>query len=238
MSYLHHLRQEAAKAYWDSIYRLAEPVDGGTILDCGCGDGSGTMEFAEKVGAGRVEAIELDSENIRIATGQGIHVHASDLNAPFPIETDHFDGILANQVIEHLYNTDRFMAELLRVLKPGGWAILCTENLASWHNIGALVLGYTPFSLTNISSLAGSLGNPLAFHHDDDRWLATARSTYQHMRVFTLTGLAHLGKAHGFTVEVTEGIGYYPWPAFAWPLLTRLDKRHAAFQTLRLRKPA
>jgi SAM-dependent methyltransferase len=235
--YLRNLRRQAAAAYWDSIHQLADPIPEGRLLDCGCGDGSDTINFAQVVQAAQVEAIELDPDNIVAAKALGIHIHASDLNKPFPVDSNYFDGIVANQVIEHLHNTDRFMTELFRVLKPGGWAIICTENLASWHNIGALMLGYTPFSMTNMSGHTASVGNPLAFHHGGEQCLSTQHPAYQHIRVFTLIGLSHLATIIGFEVNRAVGVGYYPLPVGLWPLFTRLDARHSAFMTLKLVKP-
>ena len=52
-----------------------------------------------------------------------------------------FDVVHANQVIEHVFDLDRFVSEIKRVLAPGGRAIICTENIASWHSVAALFLG-------------------------------------------------------------------------------------------------
>src|SRR6266545_1564047 len=66
-----------------------------------------------------------------------------------------------------------------------GAAVVCTENLASWHNIGALALGYQPFSLTNVSDVR-PIGNRFALHageapEHDESW--------QHVQVLTMSGL-------------------------------------------------
>lgn len=41
-----------------------------------------------------------------------------------PFRDDSFDAILCNHVLEHVGDDRKAMAELLRVLRPGGWAIL------------------------------------------------------------------------------------------------------------------
>lgn len=41
-----------------------------------------------------------------------------------PFEDNHFDCILCNHVLEHVKNDKLAMKEIIRVLKPGGWAIL------------------------------------------------------------------------------------------------------------------
>jgi 2-polyprenyl-3-methyl-5-hydroxy-6-metoxy-1,4-benzoquinol methylase len=64
-------------------------------------------------------------------------------------------------MIEHLRDTDGFMIELQRVLKPGGIAVISTNNLASWHNIVALMLGAQPFPADVSSNFAiGKLFGP------------------------------------------------------------------------------
>ena len=85
----------------------------------------------------------------------------------------------ANQVIEHLYETDSFVNEIPRVLRKDGYAVISTEALSSWHSVFALILGWQPFSLTNISDKKLGLGNPLALHRGE---LATAVS-WRHVRV-------------------------------------------------------
>jgi 2-polyprenyl-3-methyl-5-hydroxy-6-metoxy-1,4-benzoquinol methylase len=39
-----------------------------------------------------------------------------------------YDGVLAVEVIEHVADDDAFVAQLRRVLRPGGWAYLTTPN--------------------------------------------------------------------------------------------------------------
>lgn len=73
---------------------------------------------------------------------------------------------IQNPVIEHLFDTDNFVSESFRILKPGGYTIVSTVNLASWHNIFALILGYQPFDFANIS-IKGTIGNPFSLWKDE-----------------------------------------------------------------------
>ena len=95
--------------------------------------------------------IEIDKSQAGKAAARGIEAITGDLNHKFELEDAIADGVIANQVIEHLYDTDNLLSEIWRVLKPGGVLVVSTEHLASWHNIFALLLGWQPFSLTNIS---------------------------------------------------------------------------------------
>ena len=106
-------------------------------------------------------------------------------------------------------------------------AVVSTENLASWHNIASLVLGWQPFSLTNISPAVMAVGNPLGIHRGE------ADEERGRVRVLAYRELRELFGLHGFSVERVLGAGYYPVPgSFA-----RVDARHAAFITLAARRP-
>jgi len=212
-----------------NIVRLLEPGGPETgVVDLGYDDGSRTALFARAVGTTRVHGLEIVEERAQLARGRGIEVEAADLNARLPFEESTFDVVCSNQVIEHVHDTDTFTGEVFRILKPGGYAVVSTENLASWHNIGALALGWQPFSLTNVSKVALGLWNPVALH----RGVAeTPLPSWQHMRVFSYRGLRELFDLHGFDVEALVGAGYY-LPA----QVARLDGRHAAFLALKARR--
>jgi hypothetical protein len=105
--------------------------------------------------------------------------------------------------------------------------VTSTENLASWHNVGALLLGWKPFSLTNVST-AGPIGNPLGLSVGGDTSSAPDPVTWQHRRVFAARGLVDLHRAHGFTSLELLGAGYYPLPR----RLGRINSAHAAFITV------
>lgn len=228
---LHDIRVRAEADYRKCIVRCLEhakhPV---SLLDCGCDDGAWTIELGRAIGSARLFGIEIVEERRQIALQRGICAERADLNLDFPFPDKTFDVIHANQVIEHLTDTDHFVREVHRTLNPGGYAVICTENLSGWHNIFSLVMGWQPFSLSNISGRRFQIGNPLALHHDKP---ANSPMSWQHNRVFAYRGLRELFLVHGFVVEYTAGSGYYPLPG----ILSKLDPRHAAFLTLKIRKP-
>lgn len=205
--------------------REAAPVE--SILDLGCDDGLNTLTFAAAVGARRVIGVEVVEDRAEIAAKQGIKVHVASLNDAIPLPEASVDAVVSNQVIEHLADTDRFVEEIHRVLRPGGLAVISTENLASWHNVGALVFGWQPFSLTNVSHRSGGLGNPIALHRGE-----SFAKAWEHLRVFAYRGLRELFELNGFTVAKVLGAGYYPLP----PRVGRRDPHHAAFLTIVARR--
>jgi SAM-dependent methyltransferase len=157
------------------------------------------------------------------ARAKGIDVVVGDLNKAFPWKSETFDAVSSNQVIEHLHDTDRFLEESHRVLRQGGRLIVSTENLSSWHNIAALSLGWQAFSLTNVSRVAGAIGNPIANMRGEEPF----GEGWHHLRLFSYRGLAELVSAHGFTDVRVRGSGYYPLPSS----VGHFDARHAAFIT-------
>jgi SAM-dependent methyltransferase len=172
-----------------------------------------------------VAGVELVPEPGEQAAARGYDVRAADLEEPWPFADDRFDVVHANQVIEHVKRLDHFVSETRRVLRPGGLAVVCTENLSSWHNVAALVLGYMPFSLTNISK-KGPVGNPFALHTEE---AFEAGESFQHVHVLTTEGLVGIFEMHGMTVERRFGAGYYPGFGRVGRALARRDLRHAHF---------
>ncbi|OGH06148.1 MAG: hypothetical protein A2W22_03495 [Candidatus Levybacteria bacterium RBG_16_35_11] len=200
------------------------------FLDCGCDDGEWTSRIIKK-GVFRVKncyGIEIVDERARLAEKKGFKVVRTDLNKSLPFKDNFFDIVHINQVIEHLFDTHKFLNEVFRVTKKGGYIVISTENLASWHNIFSLLFGYQPFSLTNISQVYFGIGNPMTPHYKEK--MSNPKS-WQHIRVFAYRGLIeHIGEI-GFEIEKVMGAGYYPLN-----FISKYDPRHSAFLTLKARK--
>jgi SAM-dependent methyltransferase len=198
-----------------------------TLLDIGCEEGEWTSKVADRMGVrpDNVYGVEVVRELRDRAVARGYDIRSADLEHEWPFGDDSFDVLHANQVIEHVKRLDHFVVETSRVLKPGGVAVVCTENLSSWHNVAALALGYMPFSLTNISN-KGPVGNPYALHAEEE---FQAGESFQHIHVLTMDGLVDIFEMHGLTVETRFGSGYYPGFGRVGRALARRDPRHAHF---------
>lgn len=227
-NYLFGLHRIAEKNNLNNIMTCLESEKESRILDLGCDDGKITCEMAEIVGTDRRYGIEIWEEHAKVAESKGIIVKRCDLNKRFDLDSNYFDVISSNQVIEHLFDTDNFISEIYRVLKPGGYAVISTENLSSWHNILSLCMGWQPFSLTNISLKSLGVGNPLALHRSKQ----ISSSSMEHLRLFSYLGLKEIFELHGFKVEKILGAGYYPLPS----IISRFDPKHSAFLTIKVRK--
>lgn len=211
-----------------TIARVAATCEvDGPVCDIGCWDGATFVRYAPR--NRDWQGIERNAAAAAQALDRGIKTVVGDLEARWDVEDGSIALVTSNQVIEHVSDVDHFVRETFRVLRPGGLAVVSTENLASWHNVAALVLGWQPFSLTNISSKAPGLGNPAAIlRHDEplpDGW--------HHVHVVSARALRELFVAHGFVDVRVHGAGYYPLPS----VLGGLDPTHAAFITVAGQRP-
>jgi SAM-dependent methyltransferase len=213
----------------DAVPALAE----GRMLDVGCDDGAWTDEVRRRAGlpAEAVSGIEIVESRRELATRRGFTVKAADIEGPWPFDDGEFALVHANQVIEHVKRLDPFVTEIHRVLAPGGQVLICTENLASWHNIGALVAGWQPFSVTNISS-TGAVGNPMALHDEAHEF----GETWQHIHVVTLRALVELFEVHGLVVEHQFAAGYYPLRGHLGSWAASKNPGHGHFIGIRARR--
>lgn len=215
----------------------------GSFLDVGCGDGAFTMELAALIDPDEITGIEYVDELRESATDRGIACSKGDLNETWGLESDRFDLILSSQSIEHVHNTRLYLEEAYRCLRPGGHLVLMTENLSSWGNIAALVMGWQPFTSTHINGW--DLGNPLIWNQTEraeqvslQEWQATGVSgTAGHVRVLAYLGLKELLVKVGFTEVELLTRGYLPLRGRLSDLFCRIDPRHGQFLIATCNKP-
>lgn len=211
-----------------SILSLIEERPGGALLDCGCGDGELTRELADRARVAEVWGVETVEHRVEAAEARGIRICRNDLNGRLPFEDGHFDAVHANQLLEHLHGTDDFLREIHRLVKPGGYVLLSTNNLASWHNVVSLALGLQPPPMHVSSEVI--VGNPF----DPYRNTRFGSREDSHLRIFSYQGLADLCRYHGFKIDTLRTSGYYPFPPGLARPLTALDRRHGVFLIAKL----
>lgn len=234
------------KSFWDEIklerknYILSLlEVDKKDVkfLDCGCDNGIFSLRVAERLNTKQIYGIEVNKSAIPEAEQKGVQVKKSDLNFKFPIRSNLFDVVVADQVIEHLWDLDNFVSEIHRVLKPGGYSIISTENLASWHNIYALLLGMQPFSGPTPSSRKVIGYHPLM--PDKKTMLKEHKNSLTmppHIKIMTLKALVSLFKSYKFKIEEIKGTGYIPFRGLPSRFLANIDPNHSFFITIKCRK--
>ncbi|WP_287963035.1 class I SAM-dependent methyltransferase [Alcanivorax sp.] len=104
---------------------------GGHLLDLGCAEGALLSCLGER-GVG----LDLNPDRLRLAADKGIRVCLGDGGLlPFP---DHcFDTVVSMEVLEHVPDMSAVMAEVHRVLRPGGNWVISVPNvtLRSWYEM-------------------------------------------------------------------------------------------------------
>ena len=229
MKFLLQLHEQTVVDLYSKFLSLLEKDKNAALLDLGCGRGEFTVMAAGKIGTNSLWGIDINKGYLFEASKRDIKTRFSNLNKAFPFEDETFNVIISQQVIEHLYFLDSFIKEVFRVLKPNGYAVISTENLASWHNVFALLLGYQPFSCSVSEDF--NIGNPFSPHY-----MESVRDPLIHVRILTPRALEELLKIQGFQVEKIVGAGYYPFSGKFSSLIASLNPSHAHFIIVKVRK--
>ncbi|MGQ9791581.1 MAG: methyltransferase domain-containing protein [Armatimonadota bacterium] len=112
-----------------------EQVEGGCVLDMGCGVGYGAKILATRVR--QVVAVDVDEYPLRYgeltypdSSVQRVHIAPITAEQGLPFEKGCFDAVVCFEVIEHVpvEQMEPFFAEIARVMKPDGVLILSTPN--------------------------------------------------------------------------------------------------------------
>jgi SAM-dependent methyltransferase len=229
MSFLFDQFIKTAEANKMKVLTSITEKPGAEFLDCGCADGLFTIQLARRLKTYNISGIDLSEKLLKKARKRGIKTYKMDLNKKLSIKSNKFDVIVANQIIEHLYDTDNFIKEIRRILKSGGYAIISTPNLSSWHNIFSLLIGKQPFPChVSNNIIVGNPLNPLNGRKHE--------TGFSHLRLFTFDSLEGLLKYYGFSIERSIGVGYYPFPQFISGALSRMDKEHSAYVLIKAKK--
>jgi SAM-dependent methyltransferase len=147
--------------FWDVEHRYTKShrmlrevmpdLRGKRILDLGCSRGMLLERFRRYEGVELV-GVELDAADRADAEDRGIHVDDFQINvfdggrmtARLAYPNEAFDVVLAGEIIEHIVDTQSFLAEIARVLRPSGATMLSTPNILWWKYRIALLAGRYP----------------------------------------------------------------------------------------------
>lgn len=129
---------QPATSWWRAIELavvIRHGLPQGSGLDLGCGDGKLMRILLEAAGASRTLAgVDIDPLETRDALASGVYqrVHAAP-GERLPEPDAVFDFAFSNSVLEHIDELDPVMAEVARVLRPGG-VFLFTVPAAGFHD--------------------------------------------------------------------------------------------------------
>ncbi len=121
------LRSHAWRTVVNSAARLIpELTASAKLLDVGCGPGTITVDLARRVSPGQVVGIDVSSKIIdhaaKLAADEGVHNVSFQIGDVYALDFANasFDIVHAHQVMQHLARPIAAMAEIRRVLRPGG----------------------------------------------------------------------------------------------------------------------
>lgn len=121
------------------IRRMAALANG-RVMDFGAGSSPYRHLF------NCAEYIAVDVETSGHPTGRKVATVYYD-GRTLPFAPDHFDFVLAAEVLEHVFNIDEILAELNRVLRPGGRLLLTVPFVWGEHEQPHDFARYTTFGL-------------------------------------------------------------------------------------------
>jgi SAM-dependent methyltransferase len=106
------------------------------VLEVGCGQGELAQRLAAELGV-PVVAIDHSPRMVELAQERGVDAKVGDVQAiAFPDES--FDCVVAAWMLFHVPDLDRGLAEIARVLRPGGRLVAATngpDHLQELHDI-------------------------------------------------------------------------------------------------------
>ena len=108
-------------------------LSGRRILDAGCGKGRFARILLERYPEAQLHAMDLAEAMLRCVPA-GIAPSAGSLTA-LPFASEKFDYAYATESLEHAVDIEIAVAELCRVLKPGGRLVIIDKNAEHWGRL-------------------------------------------------------------------------------------------------------
>jgi SAM-dependent methyltransferase len=123
-------REPFYREYKAKLVALLDPRASGHYLDLGCGVGDDARRLRADVGA-RVVGLDASHTLLREALGRGLESSLQADAHMLPLRSAAFDGVFADRVFQHLADPDRALAEVVRVLRPGGRVVLADPDYST-----------------------------------------------------------------------------------------------------------
>jgi len=121
---------------------LPARAETGRWVDLGCGQGE-FLELAQGVGQ-KGFGLDFSPDNALAVRRDGRSAVVADLNRPLPFRDLSLDGASLVEVIEHIVRAEDLLLELSRVIRPGGWLVLTTPNVAHLTYRWRALTGHPP----------------------------------------------------------------------------------------------
>lgn len=136
------------------------------VLDLGCRDGALTRAYLD---GNEVVGFDADRDALAAAARLGIETHWADLDQPLDVPDASFDVVVAGELLEHLRDPLALVAEIRRVLRPGGTLVASVPNAYRLKGRLRFLFGRPPesdpthlqmFSAADVRTLLSGLEDP------------------------------------------------------------------------------
>jgi SAM-dependent methyltransferase len=177
-------------AYYErpAMLALAGDVAGRRILDAGCG--SGPLFAALRDRGAIVTGIDKSAgmlEQARRRLGDDAELQVAELGSPLPFPDDTFDDVTASLVLHYLEDWGPALAELRRVLKPGGRLIVSVDH---------------PFAMNIVHRESGLEPDYFATYNVVDEWTVGGQTALLRFWTRPLHAMTDAFTAAGFRILV------------------------------------
>jgi len=109
---------------------IGQPLQGGTVLDFGCGVGHSVYSFLKRgFDAFGVDILEFWGKDVSLYGSEAwdtpaqVKARLRVTRDKLPFADESFDLVVSDQVLEHVFDLPTALSEIARVLKPGALAI-------------------------------------------------------------------------------------------------------------------
>jgi SAM-dependent methyltransferase len=185
-------------AYYErpAMLELAGDVTGRRILDAGCG--SGPLFSALRDRGATVTGIDAGAGMLELARqrlGADADLQVADLADPLPFPNEAFDDVIASLVLHYLEDWGPTLAELRRVLRPGGRFLVSVDH---------------PFSVALFQHMAGEKPKYFETRSRTEEWTMGGQTVQMRFWCRPLHTMTEAFTAAGFRISVISEPPFAP----------------------------
>jgi len=185
------------------VKKMIELVGTGKeVLDLGCFSGYMMKQFIKN--GNKTIGTDTNKMFIKHCQDDGLNVFYIDSEKRLPFANSSFDVVVAGELIEHIYDTNKFLEECNRILRPGGELIISTPNMGFWKHRIKLLLG---------------LNMPFEYGHHGH--------FINHIRYFNMASFKRAILGHGFIILRTVPSYYFFGYRFLNVFVPNIFKNHS-----------
>lgn len=129
----------ARKGLYKNVSELASQIQGGKLLDIGCG----TKPYKNLFNVEQYDGLEYDTPEYRANKNAEYFYDGKN----FPFENESYDNAISNEVFEHVFNPDEFLKEINRIMKMNGKLLMTVPFVWDEHEPPYDFARYTSFGL-------------------------------------------------------------------------------------------